>query len=84
MNILQAIEQTSPPASADKTSKSTDAEVVIATEGENLTANMSKIDKIILDVAMEKEVVTEVSDKGKKAKEVSSEEADFDLRHLGG
>jgi hypothetical protein len=31
-----------------------------------------------------KEVATEVSDKGKKAKEVSSEEAHFDLRHLGG
>jgi hypothetical protein len=29
-------------------------------------------------------VATKVSDKGKKAKEISSEEADFDLRHLGG
>jgi hypothetical protein len=45
---------------------------------------MSKIDKIISDVAVEKEVATEVSDKGKKAKEISSEEADFDLQHLGG
>jgi hypothetical protein len=45
---------------------------------------MSDIDKIISDVAMEKEVATEVLDKAKKAKEISSEEADFDLRHLGG
>jgi hypothetical protein len=35
-------------------------------------------------VAVEKEVATEVSDKGKKTKEISSEEEDFDLRHLGG
>jgi hypothetical protein len=34
-------------------------------------------------VAVEKEVATEVSE-GKKAKEISSEEANFDLRHLGG
>jgi hypothetical protein len=45
---------------------------------------MSKIYKIISDVAMEKVMATEVSDKGKKAKEVALEEADFDLRHLGG
>jgi hypothetical protein len=82
MNILHAIEQTPPPASADKTVKSTDAEAVIATEGEDLTA--TEIDKIISDVAVEKELATEVSDKGKKTKEVSSEEADYDLRHLGG
>ena len=78
------IEQTPPPASSDKTAKSTDAKVVVAIEGEDLTATMSEIDKIMLDVVVEKEVATEVSDKGKKAKEVSSEEADFDLRHLGG
>jgi hypothetical protein len=45
---------------------------------------MFKIDKIMSDVVVEKEVATKVSDKGKKAKEISSEEADFDLRHLGG
>jgi hypothetical protein len=84
MNILQAIEQTSPLASADKTVKSTDVEAVVATEGEDLTATMSEIDKIVSGVAVEKEVAIEVSDKGKKAKEISSEEADFDLRHLGG
>jgi hypothetical protein len=84
MNILQVIEQTPPPASSDKTAKSTDAEAVVAIEGEDLTTTMSEIDKIMLDVVVEKEVATKVSDKGKKAKEVSSEEAYFDLRHLGG
>jgi hypothetical protein len=84
MNILHAIEQTPPPASADKPAKTIDAEAAIATKGKDLTATMSEIDKIVLDVAMEKEVVVEVSDKGKKAKEISSEEADYDLHHLGG
>jgi hypothetical protein len=84
MNILQAIERTPPPASANKTVKSTDAEAAVATEGKDLTATMFEIDKIILDVSMEKEVAKEVSDKGKKAEEISLEEADFDLRHLGG
>jgi hypothetical protein len=84
MDILHAIEQTLPPAFADKTVKSTEAEATVATKGEDLTATMSKIDKIISDVAVEKEVAIEVSDKRKKAKEISSEEADFDLRHLGG
>jgi hypothetical protein len=84
MNILHEIEQTPPLASTDKTVKSTDVEAAVATEGEDLTAAMSEIDKIISDVAVEKEVATEVSHKGKKAKEISSEEADFNLRHLGG
>jgi hypothetical protein len=84
INILHAIEQTPPPASADKTVKSIDAKAAIATEGEDLTATMSEIDKIISDVVVEKEVATEVSAKGKEAKEISSEEIEFDLPHLGG
>jgi hypothetical protein len=60
MNILQAIEQTPYPASADKTVKSTDVEVVVVIEGEDLIATMSEIDKIISDMAVEKEVVVEV------------------------
>jgi hypothetical protein len=84
MNILHAIEQTPPPASVDKIVKSTDAKAAITTEGEDLTATMSKIDKIISDVVVEKEVATEVSAKVKEAKEISSEETEFDLPHLGG
>jgi hypothetical protein len=68
MNIQQVIEQTPPPASADKTVKPTDVEAAIATEGKGLTATMSDIDKIISDMAVEKEVTTEVSDKGEKTK----------------
>jgi hypothetical protein len=84
MNILHAIEQTPPPASAHKSARTTDAEAAVATKGEDLTTTMSEIDKIILDVTVEKEVATKASDKGKKAKEISSEEADYVLRHLGG
>jgi hypothetical protein len=84
MNILHAIVQTPSPALADKCAKTTDAEAAVATEGKDLTATMSEIDKIILDVAVEKEVAVEASDNGKKAKEISSEEADYVLRHLGG
>ena len=68
MNILHAIEQTPPLASADKFVKSNDAEAVVATEGKDLTTTMSEIDKIISDVAVEKDVATEVSDKGKRVK----------------
>jgi hypothetical protein len=45
---------------------------------------MFEIDKIISNMAVEKEIAKEVSDKGKKAEEIFLEEADFDLRHLGG
>jgi hypothetical protein len=68
MNILHAIEKILPPASVDKSMKITDVEVTVATKGKDLVATMSKIDKIVLDVAVEKEVAIEVSDKGKKAK----------------
>jgi hypothetical protein len=84
MNILHTIEQTPPLASADKSAKITNAEAVVITGGEDLTATMFEIDKTVLDVAVEKEVATEVSNKGKKDKEISSEEADYVLRHLGG
>jgi hypothetical protein len=66
MNILQTIEQTLLPASADKTVKSTDVEAAVATEGEGLTTSMSEIDKIISDMVVEKDVAKEVSNKGKR------------------
>jgi hypothetical protein len=84
MNILEAIEQTSPPATADKTAKSTNAEATIAAEDKNLTTTMSEIDRLISDVVAEKEVAAVVSDKGKKIEESSSKGVNFDLRHLGG
>jgi hypothetical protein len=84
MNILQEIEQTPPPASSDKAAKSTDAEATATAEDENLTTTLFKIDRLISDVVIEKEVVTVVSDKGKKIDETYLEAANFDLRHLGG
>ena len=84
MNILEAIEQTSPSASADKVTKSTDVEATTAAEDENLTTTLSEIDRLISDLVVEKDATTTVSDKGKKIEETSSENANFDLRHLGG
>jgi hypothetical protein len=84
MNILEAIEQTPPPTSADKAAKSTDVEATVAAEDENLTTTLSEIDRLILDMVVEKEVVTVVSNKGKKIEETSLEGVNFDLRHLGG
>jgi hypothetical protein len=45
---------------------------------------MSEIDRLISDVAAEKEVASVVSDKGNKIEETSSEGVNFDLWHLGG
>jgi hypothetical protein len=84
MNMLQAIEQTSPPASASKASKPTDVEATATAEGENLTTTLSEIDRLISDVVVEKKVVVTISDKGKKIDETSSKGANFNLRHLGG
>jgi hypothetical protein len=83
MNILQAIEQTPPPPSADKAAKSTDAEATATAKDENLTTTLSKIDRLISDVVVEKEVVAAVSNKGKKIDETYSEGANFDLTALG-
>jgi hypothetical protein len=71
INILEAIEQTPPSASADKAAKSTDAEATAAAEDENLTTTLSEIDRLISDVVAEKEVAAVASDKGKKIEETS-------------
>ena len=73
MNILEAIEQTLPPASVDKAAKSTDAEATVAAEDENLTTTLSEIDILISDVVAEKEVAAVVFDKGKKIEVTSSQ-----------
>jgi hypothetical protein len=66
VNILQAIEQTPPLASASKAAKPTDAEATAATKGEELATTLSGIDKLISDLAVEKELVAAISDKGKE------------------
>jgi hypothetical protein len=53
MNILEAIEQTSPPASADKAAKSTDVENTITAEDENITTTLFEIDRLISDAGRE-------------------------------
>jgi hypothetical protein len=83
MNIMEAIEQTPPLASANKATIPADAEATAASEAENLATTLSEIDRLISDVVVEKDVVAVTSDKGKKIEETSSESMNFDLRHLG-
>jgi hypothetical protein len=90
LNVMQAIEQMTPSASAVKAAIPADTEDAGRAEAEELATTMSEIDKLILDVVAEKtSVVAEksmaaVPDKGKKIDDTPSEEKDFDLRHLGG
>jgi hypothetical protein len=84
MNIVEAIEQTPPSASADKDVVSANAEATTAAEAENLATTVWEIDRLISDVVVEKDVATVPSDKGKIIEETSSKSMNFDLRHLGG
>jgi hypothetical protein len=83
-NLTEAIEQTMPPASADKATIPVDAEDTAVAEAENLATTLSKIDRLISDVVAEKDVVAVPSNKGKRIEETSLEDMNFDLRHLGG
>jgi hypothetical protein len=83
MNIMEAIEQTPPLASADKATIPADAEATAASKAENLVTNLSEIDRLISDVVVEKDVAIVTSDKEKKIEETSSESMNFDLQHLG-
>jgi hypothetical protein len=84
MNIMEAIEQTLPSASADKAIIPVDAEDTAAAEAENLATTLSEIDRLISDVVAEKDVAIVPSDKGKRIEETTSENTNFDLQHLGG
>jgi hypothetical protein len=84
MNVMEAIEQTSPPASVDKATIPVYAEGTTVAEAKNLATTMSKIDRLISDVVAEKDVAAVPSDKGKRIEETSLEDMNFDLRHLGG
>jgi hypothetical protein len=83
VNVMQAIEQTSPSASAVKAAIPADTEDAGGAEAEELATTMSEIDKLILDVVADKSMAA-VPDKGKKIDDTPSGEKDFDLRHLGG
>jgi hypothetical protein len=84
INVMQAIVQTPPPALAAKAAMSIDAEDTVGAEADELTTTMLEIDKLISDVVAEKDVAVAPSDKGKRIEDASSEDKDFDLRHLGG
>jgi hypothetical protein len=98
INVMEAIEQTPPSASAAKTAVPTDAEAEAEGAAEDKDADeaettMSDIDRLVsdifVDVTAETNVATEetlatVPDKGKEIDKTPSDEGDFDLRHLGG
>jgi hypothetical protein len=91
MNVMQATEQTPPPASAEKTFVPAEAEDAAEAEAneatpeiDDLATTMSEIDRLISNVVSEKNVAEASTDKGKRTKETSSEDKNFDLRHLGG
>jgi hypothetical protein len=69
---------------ASKAAKPTDVEATVTAKDEKLATTLFEIDKLISDVAVEKEVVATISDKGKEIDETSLEGVNFDLWHLGG
>jgi hypothetical protein len=64
INVMQAIEQTPPPASAAKGAMPVDVEDTAGAEAYELTTTMSEIDRLISDVVAEKDVAA-APDKGK-------------------
>jgi hypothetical protein len=84
MNVIEAIEQTLPLASANKETIHVDVEGTVVAEAENLATTLSEIDRLISDVVAEKDVDAVPSDMGKGIEETSSEDMNFDLQHLGG
>jgi hypothetical protein len=87
MNVMQAIEQTPPSASATKAPIPADAEDAGKAEAEGLAATMSEDDRLISDVVADvvaEENMAVVPDKGKRIDNTPLDEKDFDLRHLGG
>jgi hypothetical protein len=89
-NVMQAIEQTSPSALASRMVPAANAKAKAAAKTAKLVSTMSGIDKLTSDMVIEETVVaaeqnmSAVPDKGKEVVDASSEEKDFDLRHLGG
>jgi hypothetical protein len=89
MAIMKAIHKTPPPASVEKIVAPANAEADEATpEAENIGAIMLEIDRIIADVAPEKDIAEVTTDRAsplkiKELERTSSEDIDLDLRHLG-
>jgi hypothetical protein len=81
INVMQAIEQMSPPSSVAKAVVPVDAEDTAGAD--ELTTTMSEIDRLISDVVAEKDIAA-MPHKGKRIEDASSEDKDFDLRNWGG
>ena len=83
INVMQAIEQTSPSASSAKAAMLVDTEDTTGAEAEELATTILEIDRLISDVVAKENIAT-TPDKGKGIEDASSEDKDFDLWHLGG
>jgi hypothetical protein len=87
VTIMQAIEETPPPASALKMTRTAE---VAAAEATNLESTLSAIDKVLLDIAVEEaatateEVLTAVPEKEKEIAKDTSEEKGFSFQNLVG
>jgi hypothetical protein len=90
ITVMQAIEETPPPALASKMTPA--AEAVASTEdvtaeATNLKSTLSAIDKVLLDLATEEtvaaaEALAAVPEKGKEIDEDASEEKGFSFQNL--
>jgi hypothetical protein len=93
VTVMQAIEETLPPASASKMTPAAEADTSAeagATEATNLESTLSAIDKVLLDMAVEETVATTeealvaVPEKGKEIAEDTSKEKGFSFQNLVG
>jgi hypothetical protein len=100
VNVMQAIKQTPPLASASRIAPiasveataeaETSVEAGAAAEAANLETTLLGVNKLLSDMAAEEtattaeKVMATVPDKGKKINDAASEERDFDLRNLVG
>jgi hypothetical protein len=93
ITVMQAIEETPPPASASKMTPATEADTsaeAATVEATNLESALSAIDKVLLDMTAEEtaaateEVMAAVPEKGKGISEDTSEEKSFSLHNLVG
>jgi hypothetical protein len=87
VTVMQAIEETPPPASASKITPAAEAATAEAT---NLESTLSAIDKVLLDLAAEEtataaeEVLATVPEKGKEIAEDILEEKGFNFQNIIG
>jgi hypothetical protein len=93
VTVIQAIEETPPPALASKMTPAAEADTsaeAAAAEATNLESSLSAIDKVLLDMAAEEtavateEVLAAVPEKGKEIAEDTSEEQGFSFQNLVG